>query len=88
MLHLVAPWRKYRIGIYSEPIRTIPISASRSMRIILNQSEKRFVSSLMKNGKKSIRPNPRQQSELIRTNLNQFELGLIQTEFSIRINQT
>ena len=29
------------------------------MRIIPNQSEKRYVTRLMKNGKKSIRPNPR-----------------------------
>ena len=41
------PWRKYRIGIYSEPMRIIP-----------NQSEKPFVTRLMKNGKKSIRPDP------------------------------
>ena len=41
------------------------------MRVIPNQSEKRFVPRLMKNGKKSIRPNSIQSekiSELIRTN--------------------
>ena len=38
--------------------RFIPISVSEPMRIILNQSEKRFLSRLMKNDKKSIRPNP------------------------------
>ena len=41
------------------------------MRIIPNQSEKRFVTRLMKNGKKRsdlIRFNPRQQSEWIRIN--------------------
>ena len=41
------PWRKYRIGIHSEPMRIIPY-----------QSEKRFVTRLMENGKKSIRSNP------------------------------
>ena len=63
-----APWRKYRIGIYSEPIRTIPISVSEPMRIIPNQSKTRFVTRLMKNGKKLIQPSPRQQSKWIRTN--------------------
>ena len=51
----------YRIGIHSEVIRIfrfIPISVSEPMRIIPNQSEKRFVTRLKKNGKKSIRPNP------------------------------
>ena len=55
------PWRKYRIGIHSdqsELFRFIPISVFESTRIIPNQSEKRFVTRLMKNGKKSIRPNP------------------------------
>ena len=44
----------------SNPIRKQvfnPISVSEPMRIIPNQSEKRFVSHLMKNGQKSIRPN-------------------------------
>ena len=70
------PWRKYRIEIHSESIRTIP-----------NQSEKRFVSRLMKNGQKSIRLNPINSETSIRTNPNKSELGLIQTEFSIRINR-
>ena len=59
------------------------------MQIIPNQSEKCFVTCLMKNGRKSIRPNPRQISEWIRTNPKpcfQSELRLIQTEFSFRIN--
>ena len=42
----------------SELFRCIPISVSETMLIIPNQSEKRFVSRLMKNSKKSIRPNP------------------------------
>ena len=42
----------------SELFRFIPISVSEPMRIIPNQSEKRFVSRLMKNGQKSIRLNP------------------------------
>ena len=57
-INLVDSAIKYRIGIHSESIRTIPISVSEPMRITLNQSEKRFVFRLMKNGKKSIRPNP------------------------------
>ena len=42
----------------SELIRFIPICVSESMRIIPKQSEKSFISRLMKNGRKSIRPNP------------------------------
>ena len=41
-----------------ELFRFIPIFVSERMRIIANQSEKRFVSRLMKNGQKSIRLNP------------------------------
>ena len=41
----------------SELFRFIPISVSEPMRIIPNQSEKRFLSLLMKNSKHSIRPN-------------------------------
>ena len=40
-----------------ELFRFIPISVSEPMRIIPNQSEKLFVSRLMKNGQKSIRLN-------------------------------
>ena len=43
------------------------------MRIIPNQSEKRFVSRLIKNGQKSTRPNPIQSEATIR----QFRFGLI-----------
>ena len=68
----------------SELFRFIPISVSEPMRIIPNQSEKLFVSRLMKKGKKSI------QSNLIRdNNPNESETKFsfrIQTEFSIRIN--
>ena len=46
------------ISSQSELFRFIPISIFEPMRIILNQSEKRFGTRLMKNGKKSIRPNP------------------------------
>ena len=83
----------------SELFRFIPISVSEPMRIIPNQSEKRFVSRLMKNGQKSIRlntinsetsirmnPNQSETKFLIQINPNQSELELIQTEFSIRIN--
>ena len=77
----------------------IPISVSEPLRIILNQSEKRFISRLMKNGQKSIRLNPINSETTIRINQNQSEtkvsiqfipnqsdLGLIRTEFSIRFN--
>ena len=105
--HRRHPWRKYRIGIHSEPIRTIPIhsdicirananhserirktfcnsfdeksrlfrfipiSVSESMRIIPKTFEKRFVTRLMKNDKKSIRMNPKPcfQSESIRARI-------------------
>ena len=61
------------------------------MRIISNQSEKRFVSRLMKKGQKSIRLNTIYSEASARMNSNQTELsfqselGLIQIEFSIRI---
>ena len=43
------------------------------MRIIPNQSEKRIVSRLMKNGQKSIRLNPINSETSIRMNPNQSE---------------
>ena len=46
-----------------------------------SQSEKRFVTRLIKNGKKSIRPNPNKSEATIRMNPNQFE-----TKFSTIIN--
>ena len=51
------------------------------MGIIPNQSEKRFITRLMKNGKKSIRLNPIYSEANIRMNSNQFE-----TKFLIQIN--
>ena len=54
----------------SELFRFILISVSKPMWIIPNQSEKRFVSHLMKNGQKSIRPNPIISKTSIRMNLN------------------
>ena len=77
----MSPWRKYRIGIHSEPIRTIPISVSEPMRIIANQCEKRFASRLMKNGQKSIRLNSTNSETSIRMNSNQSE-----TKISTQIN--
>ena len=65
--------------------RCIPISVSEPIRIIPNQSEKRFVSRLMKNVQKSIRLNPKNSETSIRMNPSEYELGLIQTKFSIRI---
>ena len=41
----------------SELFRAIPESVSEPFRVIRNQSEKRFLSRLMKNGLKSIRLN-------------------------------
>ena len=65
----------------SELFRFIPISVSEPMRMNPNQSEKRFVSCLMKNGQKSIRLNPINSETSIRMNPNQSEI-----EFSIQIN--
>ena len=65
----------------SELFLFIPISVSEPMRIIPNQSEKRFVSRLMKNGQKSIRLYPINSETSIRMNPNQSE-----TKFSIQIN--
>ena len=80
----------------SELFRFIPISVSEPMRIIPNQSEKSFVSRLMKNGKKSIRPNPilirgnnPNESKPIRKRIfhpNEFEVGMIRIENSVLIN--
>ena len=58
----------------SELFRAIPESVSEPFRVIPNQSEKRFVSRLMKNGQKSIR-----------LNLIQFEFGFIRIDASNRI---
>ena len=49
----------------SELFRFIPISVSEPMRIIPNQSEKRLLSRLMKNGQKSIRLIPKPSLILI-----------------------
>ena len=65
----------------SELFRFIPIFVSEPMRIIPNQSEKRFVSRLMKNGQKWIRLNPINFERSIWMNPNQSE-----TKFSIQIN--
>ena len=54
----------------SELFRFIPISVSEPMRIIPNQSEKRFVSRLMINGQKS---NQSETKFSIQINLNQSE---------------
>ena len=91
---LYPPWRKYRIGIHSKPIRTIPISVSEPIRIIPNQSEKRFVTRLMKNGKKVFNPiNPSSdwsksnfQSESIRMNPRSEWFELILIKNSVWIN--
>ena len=66
----------------SELFRFIPIFVSEPMRIIPNQSEKRFVSRLMKNGQKSVRLNSVNSETSIRMNPNQSE-----AKFSIQINQ-
>ena len=75
------PWRKYRIGIHSEAIRTNRAHANHPEPV-----QKRFVTCLMKNGKKSIRLNPRKQSEWIRTNSEQSfqsrSIGIIPTSDS------
>ena len=80
----------------SELFRFILISVSEPMRIIPNQSEKRFVSRLMKNGQKSIRLNPINSDTSIRMNSNPIfqsrsirnipRHALIKTKFSIQIN--
>ena len=64
----------------SELFQFIPICVSELMRIIPNQSEKRFVSRLMKNGQKSTRPNPINSETSIRIipTLDSFGLILIE----------
>ena len=54
-------WRKYQIGIHSEPIRTIPIHSDICIRANANHSEpiqKTFCKSFDEKRKESIRPNP------------------------------
>ena len=71
------PWRKCRIEIHSESIRTFPIHSDICIRANANHSEpqfeKRFVSRLMKNGQKSIRLNPINYETSIRMNPNRSE---------------
>ena len=50
----VLPWKKFRIEIYSEPIRFIPKSVSEPIRIRPTQSDKSFQSRLMQIGKMSM----------------------------------
>ena len=75
------PWRKYRIVIHSELIRTIPIHSD-----IPNESEKCFISRLMKIGQKPIRLNPINFETSIRMNPNESEpirnqvFNLVQSE--------
>ena len=81
----ILDWNSFRANLsYSGTcFRTIP-----------NQFEKRFVSRLMKKGQKSIRLNLIHSEASIRMNPNQVfnpnqsEIGLIQTEFLIRIIPT
>ena len=64
-----------------ELFRFIPISVSEPMRIIPNQSEKCFISCLMKNGQISILLNLIKSENWSRMNPNQSELEMICTEF-------
>ena len=75
-------WMKFIPG-QSKLFRFIPISVSEPMRIIPNQSEKLFVSHLIKNVQKSILLNPINSETSIRMNPKQSE-----TKFSISINPT
>ena len=78
------PWRKYRIEIHSDSIKTIPIHSNICIRANANHSEpiqKSVVSRLMKNGQKPIRLNPINSETSIRMNPNQSE-----TKLSIQIN--
>ena len=71
---LFLPWQKYRIEIHSESIRIIPIFVSEPMRIIPNQSEKRFISPLAKvSDWNSFRVNQNYCDICIRANANHFE---------------
>ena len=65
----------------SEPFRFISIFVSQPIRIIPNQSKKRFVSRSMKNGQKSIRINLINSETSIWMNSTPSE-----TKFSIQIN--
>ena len=81
------PWQKFRIGIYFETIRTIPIHSDICIRVTADHPEPIWIMlRLMKNGQNTIRLNPilsSHQSEWIRTstnqvyNLNHFYLGFI-----------
>ena len=67
------PWRKIRKIIQSQRIQIIPKSVSGPFQIILNQSEERFVSRLIQNGKKSIRFNPIRYDLIQSMNSNESE---------------
>ena len=80
-----------RIGLklipsQSELFQFIPISVSEPVRIIPNQTKKRFVSSLMKNGQKTIRLNPIQSEASIQIITISDSLRLILLETSAWIN--
>ena len=55
---IVLTWSKFRIEIYSEPIRSIPKPVCELIRTQPNQSEKSIQYRLMQIGRKSFRPNP------------------------------
>ena len=78
----VSDWNLF-IPSQSELFWFIPITVSEPMRIIPNQSEKCFVSRLMKNGQKSIRLDAINSETSIRMNPNQSE-----TKFSIQIDNS
>ena len=77
---------------YSNSFRAFPRSVCEPFRVSPNKYEKHPVSRLIKNSPKSIQLNQIKSEALILFNPNQvfnpneFEPGLIQTEFSIRIN--
>ena len=86
------PGRKYRIGIYPEPIRTIPIHSNIYIWANANHSEPIRITFCISFDEKRSQNNPILSKASIRMNPNQVfnpnksELGLVQTEFSIRIN--
>ena len=67
------PWRNFRKRTQSERIRAIPKCVSKPFEIIPNQSDKRFLSHLMKIGQKSIRVYPIHSALIRGMNLNESE---------------
>ena len=89
-IHIHYPGESVRLKFISsqlELFRFIPISVSEPMRIIPKQSEKRFVSRLIKNGQKSIQLNTINSADINLKKSEPIRNQVFQSR-SIRINRS